>query len=420
MINKIKNTVYNLLKKSESWTKTDMIYIAKGSFWMTIGQFVSSISFFLLSLAFANFLSVETYGSYKYILSIFSLLTLFTMGSMSTAISQAVARGYEGSLVSAIKTKIKWGLLGGILSLGISVYYYLNNDQNLAVAFLIISFFVPIFRSFALYTSFLQGKKMFKTSTKYGTINNFINTTILILTIFLTNNLYLILLAHFIPKNITNFIAFFLVKKKHQENKKEDPKSIPFGVYLTLISTLSIIAVEIDKILLWHYLGATELAIFSFAVAPVSLVSSLVSKNLSTLSMPKLSEKPIQVIKQTLPKKVVKFYIFLIPVIILYIFFSPLFFKIFYPQYLSSIWYSQLYSLTLILIPITFFGNTFTAQMKKKEITIAKIISPTIKISLLLLLTPIYGILGVILAQIIFSIFHICLISFLFFKMKTN
>ena len=74
MIKKIKEKIYNLLRWSEKYTKTDMVYLAHGGFWLSFGQIISSLSSFLLAIAFANLLPKETYGNYKYILSIASIL----------------------------------------------------------------------------------------------------------------------------------------------------------------------------------------------------------------------------------------------------------------------------------------------------------------------------------------------------------
>ena len=38
MINKIKNRIYNILRQSEKYTQTDMVYLAKGGFWLTLGM----------------------------------------------------------------------------------------------------------------------------------------------------------------------------------------------------------------------------------------------------------------------------------------------------------------------------------------------------------------------------------------------
>ena len=100
---KIKNRIYRLLRRSERHTKTDMVYLASGGFWLTVGQIISSAATFGLAIAFANLLPKETYGTYKFVLSIAGILTIFTLPGMVTSLTQAVARNFEGSVILALK-----------------------------------------------------------------------------------------------------------------------------------------------------------------------------------------------------------------------------------------------------------------------------------------------------------------------------
>ncbi len=186
MISKIKNFCYQILKKSEKYFKTDMIYLAKGGFWLTLGQIVSSLSSFLLAIAFANLLPKEIYGTYKYVLSIASLLTIFTLPGINTALVQATARGYGGSIKKILKTKIKWGLVAGLIGLMMSTYYYVQNNNILALNFLILSVFIPFMDSLGIYSSYLIGKSKFRTSVKCDIIATIVSTIVIIITIFLT------------------------------------------------------------------------------------------------------------------------------------------------------------------------------------------------------------------------------------------
>ncbi|MCD4762097.1 oligosaccharide flippase family protein [bacterium] len=420
MLPHLKTKTYNLLRWTENWTKTDMVYLAKGGSWLTLGQVISSIFYFALSIAFANLLPKETYGTYKYILSIVMVLSIPTLGSMSTAVLQAIARGYEGSIIPALKTKIKWGLLGGLASLLLAFYYFINEDKTLSTAFFIVSFFIPFYNAFKIYSSLLHGRKNFKALTKFGIVFNVLFIGIFVLILFNTNNLFLLLIYYFFGQYILNSVFLFSIFRIFRPNKKQDPRTIPYGIHLSLLGIFLKIVNEADKILLWHYLGPVQLAIYSFANAPIQQISGLVGGNISTLAFPKLSKSPIKDLKKTLPKKIVKFFIIIIPIVLIYIFLSPLFFKIFYPQYLESIKYSQLFALTLLFIPTSLLGSTLIAKMKKKEITIIRTISPSFRIILLLIFTPLYGIFGVIISQILASLFHLLLITILFKNTKDS
>ena len=67
MIKKYKNSVYTFLRKTEKYTKTDMVYLASGGFWLSIKTALSILIALSLSIAFANLLPKETFGEYKYI-----------------------------------------------------------------------------------------------------------------------------------------------------------------------------------------------------------------------------------------------------------------------------------------------------------------------------------------------------------------
>ena len=149
-MSKIKRKIYYLLRKSQKYTKTDMVYLAKGGSWLTFGQIISTIAAFLSALAFANLLPRETYGTYKYILSIVSILTASTLSGINKALFRSIARGREGPFVPALKTKIKWGLLGGLASIVLAGYYYINGNITLTISFLIAAIFLPFMDSLTL------------------------------------------------------------------------------------------------------------------------------------------------------------------------------------------------------------------------------------------------------------------------------
>lgn len=419
MIKKIKIAVYKLLKKSEKWTKTDMIYLAKGGFWLTLGQGISSVSSFLLAIAFANLLPKEIYGTYKYIMSIVSLLAIPTLSGMNTAIVQAVARGYEGSVFPAFKTKVKWGLLGGLASLVLAGYYYFQGNNVLTIAFLITSIFIPLMDPLNIYTSYLVGKKDFKKSQKYDILTKIISTILIIVLIFFNKNIHLIILAYLSIHTILRFIFFAkTIKNKDKKNKTNDIDlgAIKYGKKLTLINIIDTISKYIDKLLLFHFFGSTSLAVYSMAIAPIEQINGMIKK-IGELILPKFSEKKENEIKSGLPQKILLFLFIIIAIIILYFLIAPYFYKIFLPQYIESIRYSRMYSIYTItiiaIIPFLFFKS----QKKGKELFIINILSAFIQVIMYIILIPKNGIIGIISAKIISSSI-ITIISFLLMYKK--
>jgi O-antigen/teichoic acid export membrane protein len=399
IIKNLKNKTYLFLRWSQRYTQTDMVYLAKGGFWLTLGQIISAAVSFLSAIAFGNLLDPTIYGNYNYIVSLSGILGIFTLSGMNTALAQAASRGFEGSFYTGFKAKIKWSLLASLASLFLSGYYFLKGNNVLFFSLLMAAIFLPLMNSSRIYESFLAGKKLFHIQIKYTCLGQFISTIALISTIFLTNNLGLIIFVYFFSHASLNFFFFLLTKKKFKPNKKEDLKTLSYAKHLSIMGLISAIGEYLDGILLFTLVGSSQLAIYSFAILVPSQIKSLMKGNIGTLAFPKFSIKEDYEIKSNIMKKFWRILFITGVISLLYIIIAPLFYKTFLPQYQNSIPYSQLYALTFIAIPTTILTTVFEAKMKIRELYLIRII-PVIRIILLVVLIPLYGILGAIISQI--------------------
>jgi O-antigen/teichoic acid export membrane protein len=403
---RIKQKIYHFLRQSEKYTKTDMVYLAKGGSWLTLGQIVSNISALALLIAFANLLPRETYGAYKYVLSLFGILTIFSLPGINTAVVQAVARGYEGSFTQAFKTKLKWGALGSLAALGMAAYYWLNSNTDLPIPLLLIAIFLPLMQASQIYSSLLAGRKLFSWQTKFLTAGRIVSLISMFFVLFLTNNLIWIIVTYLLNNTLTNTFLYFLTKTKFKPNKKRDPQIISYGKHLSVINVVGIIASYLDRLLIFHYLGAVELAIYSFALAPINQIKSTF-KNIPTLAMPKLAQRSFKEIDAVLFKRLFKLFLLGSAIALFYVLLAPYFYKIFFPKYLDSIFFSQLLAITIALrLPISLLGAAGQSKLNlvPKSWLYWSTIPQIILIVSLLLLVQAYGIIGVIISKIIFLI----------------
>lgn len=417
MLEKQKNKVYKLLRWTEKWTKTDMIYLTKGGFWLSAGQAVTMFSAFLLSLAFANLLPAEIYGEYRYILSLSSFLTIPTLGGMQTAIVRGAAKGYEGVLNKGMIISMKWGLLGGLASLFFSLYYYLNGNNNLTISFLFIAIFTPFVGPLNSFYSFLLGKKLFKLSTKLNIIRELFLLITTFLSLLITKNVIILIFIYFASRTIIRFIFLQITLHITKPNNKIDKNLLTLGKHFSVIGILETVAGQIDKILIWHYLGAVQLAVYGFAMAPVNQLKGALVKNLASMAMPKIAENSISNVKRTFPNKIFKMLMLTGLISIIYIYFSPFFFNTFFPQYVDSIFYSRLFTISLFIIPFSLFNVAIIAHGGKKPIYILSIAGNILKISLFFILLPLYGITGGIMSLIIVDLWNSTLMGYLFYRL---
>lgn len=416
MRKKLQSLFIKFLIKSQKITGTDNIYLAKQGSYLMIGNVISMAAAFLLSIAFARLLPQETYGQYRYILSIMAILAIASLEGINKAIIQGIAKGFEGVLKTGFKTKLKWSLLGGIASIGIAVYFWFQGNIEFTISFLIVAVFLPLFKSGEIYQSFLDGKKLFGKRVTYTTLIQILATISIIITVFLTKNLIILILIYFLSYSVLRIFFLLLVIKKIKPNKIDDPKTISYGKHLSLMGIIGLIAQQIDKVLLFHFVGPIQLAVYSFATLPIQYIRTPLQV-IQELALPKLSVRSEEDIKKTLPKKLLKAVFLIILGIVVYILLAPYFFKIFYPQYMESVFYSRLFAFTLLVFPMSMMTLSLQAKMKTKELYTVNIVQAIIQIALITILAVLYGILGVIIAILLSQIFYFFIAWFFFKKM---
>ena len=400
MISKTKNWLYQFLRKTQKYTKTDNVYLAKGGFWLTAGQIISASAGFLLAIAFANLLDPTTYGNYKYILSLMGILGIFCLPGIGTAITQAVARGLEGDFTKGFKLKLKWGLLGSLSAICLGIYYWIQGNTNLPIPLFLIAIFLPLMQASQIYGSLLIGRKFFSSQARYSSISRILSVSAIIIALFLTKNLTWLIAIYLISNTALNLFFYLLVKSKFKPNKKQDSETLAYGKHLSLMGVIGIIANSIDKILIFHYLGAIDLAIYAFAIAPPEQIKG-VFKNIHSLAFPKFSQRTTKEIKKTIFKKMAKFFLILLPIVGFYILIAPFIYKIFFPQYLDSIFYSQIFALSLLSSPAVLATSALQSQKAQKTLYQLNICVPAIQIIILFISIYFWGLFGLIIGKII-------------------
>lgn len=392
--------IKDFLLWSQKYTKTDMLYLAKGGFWLSLGQVISLVASFVLSLAFANLMPPEIFGTYKYVLSIFGILAIPTLAGLNIALNRAVARGYDGSVRTVLKTKITWGVLGGIASLTVALFYYLHGNTQLMICFLIASVFLPFMDSFDIYGAILHGKKDFKTATKYSVIPQIIAAGVMITTLFLTKNIYFIILAYFVSWTALRFIFLKLALRRIELNGQKDPNTISYGKHLSLMGIIPIVAAYFDRLLVFHFWGALQVAIYSIAIAPPEQIKGVLT-NIHNLAFPKFSQRADSEIRAGMKDKFIRSFILGVLVVGTYIIAAPYIFHLFFPKYSASIFLSQLFSLSLLNISFGPAETYLSAKMKVKELYFVNTFTPIFQIAIMAAFTIWQGLIGLVIARII-------------------
>lgn len=397
---KLRQKAYATLRRSESFFKTDMVYLAKGGFWLTLSHAIAVSSGFMLTLGFANLLPKESFGIYKYVISISAILSTFSLTGLSSSIARSVAKGFDGSLKQGFIKNLKWSWIIYVAGFAGGLYYFLNDNNTLAISMLIIGALSPLNSSSSLYVAFLEGKKDFKRQTTYSAIRSIVPVIALLITIFITSNPLAIVAVYFLINSITTTYLYKKTLEVFKPQNNIEDISASYGKHLSLMNVIGLVSTQLDKVLVFQNLGAAPLAIYSFAIAPVDQLQ-VSKKFLRILAIPKFSTKTIDEIRNSIKHKAIVIFLISLIATALYILLIPIFYKLLLPQYLDSIFYSRVYALMLLFTPIVLYTEALVAQKKIKELYIIKTISPIIRIVLFVTLLPIYGMLGLIIGTLL-------------------
>lgn len=414
--NKIKQNK-NFLNKIGKKIGFNLSYYFKNSFWIMVRQIVTIITGLTLTIFFARFISKDTFGQYEFILSIFSLISILGMPGIKTAIIGSVARGCDGDYKKSIKTSFLWGLLGTPLLSSIGIYYYINNNQTLGIVLIFSSVLSPLLYSTDIWDYFLQGKEKFSTSTKYAIISALFNTISIATVIwFYRDNLFLIVFVY-----LASLIAFNILwswrSSRYIENQKQEEGTIKYGYFLTKTSILSLIAGNLDSILIAILLSPAQLATYIIGVNFARKIQASF-KGMLAVTSPKISR-----INTVSGKNYLKVFVTsAVLAMMLYLSFPILIPILFSSKYTSSVFLSQI---VIVFLPFyvldILYKNHFLFYLKNKKILfLESFIQPTIKILLMIPLLFFFNIKGLALLMGFQPILNIAILYILGKKFSLN
>lgn len=384
-----------------------MVYLAKGGFWMTFGQATSNIIAFLLTIAFANLLPKETYGMYRYILSLAGVLNIFALNGMNSAVARAVATGHDGALRTSIKYQLRWNLLMLAGFFVLSGYYFINENYLFATSFLILGFFVPFTLALNTYGAYLEGKREFKLANISSVISSLIYATGILAAILLRGEVVWLIAAYAVTTFFSTLFFYIVILRKFKPPITDAGETLKYGRELTFIGFIEVIASQADKIILAHFWGPAQLAVYSLAMAIPGRLTSFV-KILVGLGSPKFATKTPKEINTIFYKRILQGMSIGAVMAILYILLSPYLFKYLLPKYLDSVFYSQILAISLIFaMPNRYISLLFVSQKLSRVIFTNNIILIIIKIILYVVLGIWGGILGIIIAYVVYSLIGI-------------
>ncbi len=400
LIRKILLITKRAVNLAQSRVGVDLWYVAYSGFWVTILNLMLAAVSFLAIIVLTNILTKHEYGLYRFVFTLSSIFTALTLTGANAAVTISVAKGREGTLKDSIRFQIIFGVIPLLLGSVLVAFYFLTGNSFLATSVLIICLAVPIASAYNTYSAFLAGRKVFR----WLAILNFI---VAALPLFLSILVYLfvgqilaIITTYFLSSAILNYLSYRFVVGRFHPNKFKDPKTPGYILPLSLLNVVGTFAQYLDSLLVFHFLGATSLAVYSLAIAIPEQVRTF-SKVFPTIALPKLAVTSVNELKRLLPGKVLLFSFFIALLIVGYYLLSPIIFNLFFPKYPEAVPLTRLASLMMISAIPGVFGSTLVAKFKTGSVMLAGISIPVTQIVLTILLGYIFGLSGLIFAKVL-------------------
>ncbi len=370
-----------IFEKIGTKVKIDIFYYIRNGFWMTVNQVVNMIILFFSSIVLARYLSKEIYGQYQLMLAIMSMMAIFSLPGLNTAVARAVAKGFDKSYLAAVRTSVKYSFFSLPVFIIISIWYFWNADYIFAIVMLCAAlFFYQIF-GLNTWVAYLNGKARFKEYAKLNSLQTLITNSLLITAAMIVqNNLLIIVLVYLVFNSFFNTIVHFYVKKKLSDTA-EDPECIEYGKFMTKSVLLSVLLENIDKIIVGFF-DIETLAVYSIAVKLKDIIKSFV-KDFFAITFPKFAQQK---------RRITGLHIFLLMLLglfcstILFFISKPIIIYFYTEQYTeAAIIFERIIFVLPFIFVVPLLMNKALAQASRDTIIYIRILVPifTLTISLI-------------------------------------
>jgi len=415
MLSDDNSPLVRLLRWSEKYTKTDMVYVFRGTSLSFLGQGIGLIASLLLAITVSHYIPKEVYGTYKFILSVVSILSLFSLTGIGSAVFQSAAQGFDGALHRGFWENIKWSV--GVFAGGaaVAVYYFVNGNTTLAIGVLVGASLSPFIASASLFGPFLGGKKDFWRQTLYGVIDNVIPIFIFICVIFFTSNPVILILTYFVTNVLAALFFYARTIKVYAANLHlHDNDLLNYSKHLSVMGIISGTADNLDQILLFHFVGTTQLAVYNFATAIPDFAKGPM-KNFDAMLQARFAQRNGLEIRDSIFNKALWYGVCAVLAVALYVIVAPFIFAILFPAYMDAVHYSQIYVVWLLTTIFDPFATYIWARRLKNEMYISTLTYSCVQIGGMLIGVLSGGLLGLIIARVV-TRFSVAFLNFILYR----
>ena len=363
----------------------------------------------LISFAVIYFLvralTPEQYGEYNFILSLLSFCSITALPGLQESVTQSSARGLTGTYRKAQPLAMFASIAGSLVLAIFSFWHSLYGSPQLGLGFLIVALLFPFCYGLEQWKGLRKGMEDFKTIVKMGGLFSTIQGTLIISSVLLIPQSYLLPIFFLVLTPILkNLYMTYKAYKLVPPNLPVEKNSLTHGFKVTGYSSFNIIANNIDSILLFSLLSPEALAIYAVANKLPELIKKLV-QDIGSVLTPRFArhdkytaqtDRYIKVFSLISGLIIVAFAFTVMPFCITFIF-SDL--------YTESIIFAQVIMCSLAIGNVSILQSRYiSSKLDTKSYRDITIIMSMTRILASVILVPLYGIWGAIISIFIYRL----------------
>lgn len=391
----------------------------EGSGWLFLQQVLIAPMSVLTTVLLTHFLSIESYGYYKYILSIYGIIAIFSFSGIYSISTLNMQRGQDNFFALGFKYKKLLRFIPSLISLGVAGYYFYMGNSFLATFFLINIFSYLIVDTYDFYLVALQGRGDYKANMKYATLYYLFSTFPPAITAIFTGNLYLIFIVMYLSQGIYRYVTFQLVKKRlrlkldnlntHGISQGEIQEFRKESLATTFNGALASAQVNASGVIIFNRLGAADNAIYSIALTFADFVSGMIGSTMTKIQLilSRITKRLGYTRESDQEKRALirglfqKYFWFALGSALLCALLLPVVYKFLFPKYYFSYHYAVVYSISILAVALTPAYQYLYEKRLFKAINIIQILTLALNLALLFFAAMYFGVWGAILVAIL-------------------
>ncbi|MBN4055077.1 oligosaccharide flippase family protein [Acidimicrobium ferrooxidans] len=262
----IRESLSRFLVATQKYTGLDHAYFLKSGGWSFLTFLVTQSANLVLVLFLVRVLSHTQYGLYQFVLASCAILEIFSIPQMKTPITKFVSEGHPGVFLRGTYDRLKISLSGSLVSVLLGGYFQLiARNAPLGNLFLVFAVLFPLIYSLDAFPVYMIGREQFGRRFRYLSLGELVIKGGAIAALLITRRVGPVLATTWALTAVVNLISFLLVRRELLA-LEPGPKITSYGFKLAAISLISILATQLDKLILAQYLGLQQLALFAVAL----------------------------------------------------------------------------------------------------------------------------------------------------------